>query len=99
MENHRQSALWVEALQAKFENKGQPWKREDFDQILGGYAACTDFPSAAFPVELAEAYPEAKIILNQRPVELWYKSTMNTANALIESWVYWVLMNMDSESR
>nr|ADN06237.1 hypothetical protein [Passalora arachidicola] len=99
MENHKQSQLWVEAMQAKYENKGKVWKREDFDQILGDYSACTDFPSAAYPVELIEAYPEAKVILNQRPFDVWYKSTLNTANALRESWLYWVLMNLDSEAR
>lgn len=99
MENHKQSQLWVEAMQAKYENKGKAWKREDFDQILGDYSACTDFPSAAYPVELIEAYPEAKVILNQRPFDFWYKSTLNTANALRESWLYWILMNLDSEAR
>lgn len=38
MENHKQSQLWVEAMQAKYENKGKAWKREDFDQILGDYS-------------------------------------------------------------
>lgn len=38
MENHKQSELWVEAMQAKYENKGKVWKREDFDQILGDYS-------------------------------------------------------------
>ena len=29
MENHHQSILWAEAIEAKYENKGELWKRED----------------------------------------------------------------------
>lgn len=34
--NHHQ-ALWIEALDAKFEGRGEPFNREKFDQILGSY--------------------------------------------------------------
>jgi hypothetical protein len=38
----------------------------------------TDYPAAAFPVELMAAYPEAAIILSVRSEESWYKSMMST---------------------
>ncbi|KAL6712824.1 hypothetical protein ACLMJK_009536 [Lecanora helva] len=68
---------WTKALQAKYENKGKVWEgAADFDQILGGYTACTDMPCAVFALELIQAYPEAKVILNERPVDDWYKSAI-----------------------
>lgn len=34
---NRHQALWIEALDAKFEGRGEPYDRERFDQILGNY--------------------------------------------------------------
>ena len=39
--NHHQE-LWTRAMEAKFEDKGSPWTREDFEEILAGYEV---FPS------------------------------------------------------
>lgn len=32
-------SMWIQALEAKFENKGHSWGREDFDQVFSGYEA------------------------------------------------------------
>jgi hypothetical protein len=34
-ENPKDAEMWVEAFDAKFEGKGKPWGREEFDQVLG----------------------------------------------------------------
>lgn len=34
-ENPRDSEMWVEAYEAKFEGKGKPFGREEWDQLLG----------------------------------------------------------------
>lgn len=34
-ENPRDAEMWVEAFEAKFEGKGKPFRREDWDQLLG----------------------------------------------------------------
>ncbi|KAI1777897.1 hypothetical protein F4818DRAFT_439216 [Hypoxylon cercidicola] len=62
-------ALWIEALDAKFEGRGEPFTREKFDQILGNYEALSDYPAAIFPAELMAAYPEASVILSVRDSE------------------------------
>ena len=64
----------MEAVDAKFLNKGKPYGRAEFDALLGHCAAVTDMPCAAFWEELMVAYPEAKIILVERNIEDWYKS-------------------------
>src|ERR1700755_877814 len=47
----------------------------DWDQVFEGYRATVDWPSATFWRELAEAYPEAKVILTLRDPESWFAST------------------------
>lgn len=50
----------------------------DWPAIFAGYGAAVDFPAAAFWRELADFYPDAKIILSLRDPEKWYQSTQET---------------------
>ncbi|KAI1106299.1 hypothetical protein F4804DRAFT_330482 [Jackrogersella minutella] len=76
---NRDQALWLEALEAKFEGRGEPFDRERFDQILGSYEALADYPAAIFASELMSAYPEASIILSVRHSEdAWLASMEST---------------------
>jgi hypothetical protein len=95
-----QCAVWAEAIEAKYENRGKPWQgSEDFDRILGPYTACTDQPCAMFPTELIEAYPEAKVILNLRPRDEWYRSIVNSVDAKMRNWSSWIMCKFDPELR
>ena len=81
IENPPDALMWMDALCAKFEGKGKPFTREDWDQLLGNAQAVCDWPAIAFAKELIEAYPEAKVVLTNRDVNSWHASTMKT--------VYW----------
>lgn len=50
----------------------------DWDHIFEGYRASVDWPAATFWRELAEAYPQAKLILTVRDEEAWFASTQAT---------------------
>ncbi|MDB5475734.1 MAG: hypothetical protein JWP49_1245 [Phenylobacterium sp.] len=52
--------------------------RPDWEKIFAGYASTVDWPNATFYKELAEAYPDAKVILTERDPEAWFKSTQAT---------------------
>ncbi len=52
--------------------------RPDWDAIFDGYAATVDFPAANYWRELAEAYPDAKILLSVRDADRWFQSTQET---------------------
>jgi hypothetical protein len=52
--------------------------KPDWDALLGGYKAGVDWPVCHFWRELAEAYPDAKIILTERDAEGWYRSIADT---------------------
>jgi hypothetical protein len=77
-------ALWSEALDAKFHNKGTTFTRKEWDQVLGSWGGATDAPVIAFAHELQECYPEAKVLLVERDTEKWYKSFNDTVIA--NSW-------------
>jgi hypothetical protein len=75
----KQVPLWNDAL------AGKP----DFDAIYKGYNSAVDWPSAAFWKELADYYPDAKIILSSRSAESWYGSISETILAAVwapENW-------------
>ncbi|MEZ6001511.1 sulfotransferase family protein [Hyphomonas sp.] len=75
----KQVPLWNDAL------GGKP----DFDAIYDGYSSAVDWPSAAFWKELADYYPDAKIILSSRSAESWYGSISETILSAVwapENW-------------
>lgn len=59
---------WIEAAD------GHP----DWEKIFAGYSSTVDWPNATFYRELAEAYPDAKVILTERDPEEWFASTQAT---------------------
>ena len=46
----------------------------DWDAVFANYGSCVDWPSARFWREIAAHYPDAKVLLSVRPVDLWIKS-------------------------
>ncbi|KAI0096089.1 hypothetical protein GGR51DRAFT_544319 [Nemania sp. FL0031] len=69
------SQMVIEALYEENTEKRQKILHALFD----GYAAICDFPGVAFMDDLMDMYPNAKIILNQRPnASLWAKSLDDT---------------------
>jgi hypothetical protein len=46
----------------------------DWNRIYDGYTATVDWPGAAFWRELADAYPDAKVLLSIRDPQEWYES-------------------------
>ncbi|KAL8855669.1 MAG: hypothetical protein Q9178_007680 [Gyalolechia marmorata] len=70
--------MWKEALEAKYQNKGRKFTKEDWDQLLGHCQAVVDVPAAAFIPELHEAYPDAKVVIVQRDPDQWYASCSRT---------------------
>ncbi|OAA69706.1 hypothetical protein ISF_02976 [Cordyceps fumosorosea ARSEF 2679] len=50
-----------------------PWTRADWDRLVGRYRCTTDVGSM-FSEQLISAYPDAKVILVERPVDEWARS-------------------------
>ena len=53
-------------------------EKVDWDAVFQGYGCTADWPGAFFWRELADFYPDAKIILTTRPADSWWKSFSGT---------------------
>lgn len=71
--NSRDADIWIELMDAKHNNEPRNWRAE-FDYLLGHCAVVSDVPCIFFAKELVEAYPEAKVILDERDIEEWMPS-------------------------
>lgn len=61
-------------------------RARDWDEVFTGFQSAMDWPAASYWRELAEHYPEAKVILTVRDPRRWYDSVSDTifASALAE---------------
>ena len=50
----------------------------DWDAIFDGYASMVDYPGARFWRELADHYPDAKVLHSVRDPDGWFESTQET---------------------
>jgi hypothetical protein len=57
-----------------YENRAEA----DFDTLYEGYDAASGWIPVAFYKDLLAKYPNAKVILTERPAEHWYQSMRNT---------------------
>lgn len=61
-----------------------PWTRANWDRLLGRHRVSTDFGSM-FSEHLIRAYPEALVILVERPVDKWMSSV---GSVFIDNWIF-----------
>ena len=71
--NPKASGYWEAAAE------GKP---TDWEEVFAGYRSTVDWPSATFYKELADFYPDAKVILTDRDPEAWFVSTQATIFSL-----------------
>ncbi|KHK91675.1 sulfotransferase family protein [Novosphingobium malaysiense] len=64
----RNLPLWLDVV------AGKP----DWDTIFDGYCSTTDYPACNYWRELADHFPEAKIILTTRDPDSWFNSVSET---------------------
>merc|ERR1712098_723240 len=82
---------WWEAVQAKYEGKGTPYKGKDFEKMLWRYDAITDIPCVLFVDELLEAYPDAKVVLQSRDPDAWASSVRDNFLYFLSGWRWYYL--------
>lgn len=57
----------------------------NWDKVFEGYEATIDWPSVSYWRELADYYPEAKLLLTVRDSEKWYDSMVKTVLPTMEN--------------
>jgi len=60
--------LWLDVV------NGKP----DWDTIFDGYQSTTDYPACSYWRELADYYPDAKVVLTVRDAASWFDSVSET---------------------
>lgn len=56
----------------------------DWERAFAGYRSAIDWPSTHYWRELADYYPQAKVLLSVRPAEVWWNSFSGTIAKLLE---------------
>lgn len=64
----RNVPLWLDVI------RGKP----DWDAIFAGYQSTTDYPACTYWRELADCYPDAKVVLTVRDADSWFESVSET---------------------
>lgn len=64
--------------QVPFWNRAADGEEVDWEELYGAYRATVDWPGCHFYAELAERYPDAKVILSLRDPQRWYESMSET---------------------
>lgn len=67
-DEQRQVLLWLEAA------AGRP----DWDTIFEGFRSTSDYPSATYWRQIADHYPDAKVVLTTRDADRWFESVTET---------------------
>jgi hypothetical protein len=75
---YHMSELFVHPEHVELWGAAARGKSVDWNKILGGYRATTDWPACSFYEELMQSYPDAMVILTLRDPNRWYESTYNT---------------------
>lgn len=69
MNNPSHSGLWAAAANGE---------ATDWQALFQNYGSTVDWPSCHFWKELADTFPDAKVLLSVRDSEKWYQSVTNT---------------------
>ncbi len=75
---HHMTEIFSHPEQIPFWNRAARGEAMDWQEVYGSYQATVDWPGCHFYAELAERYPQAKVILSHRDPERWYESMSET---------------------
>ena len=76
-------------LAAKLQQSQKPLDKSVVDRLTSDYDCISDAPCFFLVEELAEAFPEAKILLNERDLNTWLLSIENTLQPAFQADQQW----------
>jgi hypothetical protein len=75
---HHMMEVFTHPEQVPFWDRVATGQKFDWEELFKDYQSSCDWPSCTFYKELADRYPQAKVILSLRDPKSWYKSVANT---------------------
>lgn len=79
---HHMLEVFKSPEQSRLWRKLAKGETPDWDRVFDGFESSVDFPACIFWRELAEKYPDAKVVLSVRSADSWYKSASETIFAI-----------------
>ena len=87
---HHMSEVAKDASQIDWFLKAANGEKVNWDDVFFGFEAAVDWPAAAYYEELADKYPNAKIILGVRDPEAWHESVRTSIFMIPTSFPRWI---------
>lgn len=81
---HHMEEVFTNPAQLPYWQAAIEGRQMNWDQVYAGFASTVDWPGTHYWRDLAEFYPQAKVILSVRPTEVWCKSFSATIRKLLE---------------
>ncbi len=75
---HHMTEVMAHPEQVAFWNRAAMGENVDWEEVYGSYSATVDWPGCHFYKQLADRYPDAKVVLSIRDAERWYESMSET---------------------
>ncbi len=82
---HHMDDVFASPERLRIWQKIAPGGETDWQKVFAGYQATIDWPSTSYWRELAEAFPQSKILLSVRPADKWWDSFDQTIRRLIDT--------------
>lgn len=87
---HHMKEVFESLRQIEYWDRASHGEAMNWDEVFQGFKASVDWPSAAYYRQLAETYPDAKVILSVRDPEAWYTSVAETIYPLNHAMPEWI---------
>ena len=82
---HHMTEVFAHMEQADFWRRAAEGQVVDWQEVYAGYSATVDWPGCHFWRQLAERYPEAKVLLSVRDPQRWWDSMSETILKALEA--------------
>tara|TARA_B100001123_G_scaffold207754_1_gene235323 strand:- start:53 stop:754 length:702 start_codon:yes stop_codon:yes gene_type:complete len=87
---HHMKEVMLNNDQAEWFSQASKGVEVDWHEVFNKYSSAVDWPAAAYYQELADSFPDAKIVLGVRDPDAWYESVENTIFRVIPNFPKWV---------
>ena len=76
--------------QTKWFHQASLGEQVNWREVFKKYQSAVDWPAAAYYQELANEFPDAKIVLGVRDVDAWYQSVSETIYTVVPNFPKWL---------
>ena len=87
---HHMKEVMLNSEQAEYFYLASMGEKVDWNEVFKDYNSAVDWPAAAYYRELADKYPDAKIILGMRDADSWYDSASTTIYQMSQNFPKWI---------